>query len=82
MLLKTVDQKKKKAQPESCEFSLIWGQMRTVAWEMDSQIAPRNCSEEERGGQYICDFGDKGCMQASTGLGRSLLPVTRSRCPH
>ena len=39
--------------------------MRTIAWETAFQIALRNCSDKERGGQYICDFGEGGtCNQA------------------
>ena len=38
--------KKKKAQPESCKLSFIWGKMRTAARETAFQIALRNCSKE------------------------------------
>ena len=31
--------------------------MRTIAWETAFQIALKNCSDKERGGQYIRDFG-------------------------
>ena len=41
----------------------IWGKMRTIAQEIASQIALRNCSKELRGSQYVCDFG-KGGIQA------------------
>ena len=52
MLLKTIDQKKKNAQPESCEFSLIWGPNEDYS-PGNGLSAPRNCSEEERGGQIL-----------------------------
>ena len=39
--------------------------MRTIAWETAFQIALKNCSDKERGGQYIRDFGEGGtCNQA------------------
>ena len=38
--------KKKKAQCESCEYSFIWGKMRTAAKETAPQIALRNCPKE------------------------------------
>ena len=37
---------KKKVQCESCELSFIWGKMRTIAQEIASQRALRNCSKE------------------------------------
>ena len=55
--------KKTKTQYESCELSFIWGKTRTIAQEIASQIALRNCSKKVREGQYICDFG-KGGIQA------------------
>lgn len=40
--------------------------MRTMAQEISSPIALRNCSKEVGGGgRYICDFGEGGmCSQA------------------
>ena len=58
-LLWHVDEKKKKAQCESCELSFIWGQIRTIAQETASQIPLRKCPEEVAG-RYICDFGEGG----------------------
>lgn len=48
----------KHAQHVSCELSFIWGEMRTIAWEMASQVALRNSSEEAGGGKLsiIYDF--------------------------
>ena len=44
----------KDAQHESCEFSFIWGKMRTAVWETLPQIALRNGSKVAvGGGQYI-----------------------------
>ena len=37
---------KKNAQRESCELSFIGGKMKTIAREMASQRALRNCSKE------------------------------------
>ena len=59
--------------------------MRTIARETASQIALGNYSKEVGAGggnQYICDFGEGGCMQSSTHFGRGLLLVTGSRCHH
>ena len=39
----------KKNARESCKLSFIWGKMRTVAQEIASQIALRNCSREVEG---------------------------------
>ena len=36
-------QLKKDAQLESCEFSFIWGLMKTIALETDSPIVSRKC---------------------------------------
>ena len=45
---------KKDAQFESCELSLIWGKMRTVAQKAAPQVALRDCSKEVVGDvQYI-----------------------------
>ena len=39
----------------------MWGNMRTAASETVPQITLRNCSKEVGGGgQYICDFGERG----------------------
>ena len=47
-------QLKKDAQLESCEFSFIWGKMRTAAWEAASQTALRDRSKAGEGeSQYI-----------------------------
>ena len=35
------------------ELCLLWGKMRTAAWETAPQIALRHCSKEAGGGQYI-----------------------------
>ena len=52
---------KKKEQRESWEFSVIWGKMKTAAWETTPQVVLRNCSKEVgREGQYIQDFGGGG----------------------
>ena len=49
--------------------SVIWGKMRTIAWETKFQLVLRNCSKEVRGmvaavlrggGPYICDFSKGG----------------------
>ena len=41
------------------ELGFIWGKMRTIAWDIASQIALRNCSKEVGAeSQYICDFGE------------------------
>lgn len=40
-MLTDMSTKKKKVQHESCEFSLIWGKMKTIAWETESQLALR-----------------------------------------
>ena len=34
---------------KSCEFSFVWGKMRTAAWETAFQIAQRNCSTGAEG---------------------------------
>ena len=35
--------------------------MRTIAWEITFQVAPRNCCIEAAGkGQCVCDFGERG----------------------
>ena len=44
-----VNEKKKKAQHESCELSFIWGKMRTIVWETEFQIALRYYSKEVEG---------------------------------
>ena len=52
--------------------------MRTIAWEVASQIALRNCSEELGvGGEesIYCDLGEGGDVQSSTHVGRGLLLV-------
>ena len=52
---------KKIAQCESWELSIIWGKMRTVAWDTKSQISLGNCSEEVRGEAKIYrSFATKG----------------------
>ena len=49
-----VSSAKNDAQLGSCEFSFIWGKMRTAAREAAPQIALIACSEEAVGeGQYI-----------------------------
>ena len=67
------------AQGERCEFSFIWGKMRTIAWETASQIALRNSSKEVEGAKvsYICDFGEGGVhVIKHTFFCRSLLLVS------
>ena len=49
-------QLKKYAQHESCQSTFIWGKMRTLSWETESQKTLRDCSEEVREGQYTCDL--------------------------
>ena len=80
---------KKKEQRQSWELSVIWGKMKTTAWETTPQVALRNCSKEVGGeGQYIWDFGGGGntCNQArifpkaSTSLMKLLLVARNSRC--
>ena len=48
----------KDVQLENCKLSLIWGQMRTAAWEVASEIALRDCSKATvRESKYI-SFGE------------------------
>ena len=66
--------------------------MRTIVWEIASQIGLRKCSEElgvGGHGQDTCDFGEGGYTQSETHFGRDLLLVLRrsllvmrSRCLH
>lgn len=44
-------------QHESCEFSFLWGKMRTIAQETASQLVLRNC-QRGRGKVSICDLGE------------------------
>ena len=47
---------KKDAQLESSKLSLIWGKVRTAAWDTAPQIALRDCSKETVGGRSIYKF--------------------------
>ena len=47
----------KNTQCKSSNLNLFCILLRTIAWETDTQIALRNCSEKVVGGeQNICDF--------------------------
>ena len=50
----------KNAQSENCDLSCIWGKMRTIAWEIAFQIAPRIYSQEVERKVSTCDFGEVG----------------------
>lgn len=44
---------------KSCEFSFVWGKMRTAAWETAFQIAWRKLLHRGRGGsQDTGEFGE------------------------
>ena len=43
--LRTKSQLEKNVQCESCELSFIWAKLRTVAWEIASQLVLRSFSE-------------------------------------
>ena len=64
----------KNAQLESGEFSYIWGKRRTLALEITSQTALRNCSIKVRGpfGMYAILVKENTCNQAHT--------LTEGRC--
>ena len=49
-------QLKKYTQHDSCQSTFIWGKMRTLTWETESQKTLRDCSEEVREAQYTCDL--------------------------
>lgn len=50
----------KNTQCKSSNLNLFCFLLRTIAWETDTQIALRNCSEKVVGGeQNICDFCQK-----------------------
>ena len=48
------------AQSENCDLSCIGGKMRTIAWEIAFQIAPRIYSQEVERKVSTCDFGEAG----------------------
>ena len=69
------------AQQKSCEFQfLFWfNLLRTVDWEVNSQIALRNCSAET--GEelvHIDEFLARKYIQSSTHLSKGLLLVKRT----
>ena len=74
-------QLKEFSQCESCEFSFIWGLMKTLAQETEGSREQRRRGWGGRG-QCTCDFGEGGYMQSSTDFGRSSMLATKSRCLH
>ena len=76
---------KRRKMHKSCESRLIWGKMRTIAWETAFQIALRNCSKEVGGKVsviYDWEVKGRGCVQSSTFFWQRLAARMRSRCHH